>query len=154
MFYVALRGKESKWKTKQRPTPRKRFGAATFQYLHKWSAKELFNKTISLRWRPRNRCTKNSFRKNRGNNQRNISDTRRILWTKSSPKLQKTQVYAYHLRNHEAKKELNIQWQGVRIDHVDNPKYLGVKLGRVLIYKVHCEDNGKKLQQEIIYSKN
>ena len=62
------------------------------------------------------------------------------------PNPHKTQVCTYHLRNCEAKRKLNIQWQGVRVDHVDNPKYLGVKLDSALTYKVHCEDTGKKVR--------
>lgn len=61
------------------------------------------------------------------------------------PNLNKAQVCAYHLENSEAKRTLNIQWQGVRIEHVNNHKYLGVKLGRAITYKVHCEDTWKKV---------
>jgi hypothetical protein len=61
------------------------------------------------------------------------------------PNNHKTQVCAYHLRNREAKRKLNIEWQGVIIDHVDNPKYLWVKFDRTLTYKVHCEDTGRKV---------
>jgi hypothetical protein len=33
----------------------------------------------------------------------------------------------------------------LEIDHVNNPKYLGVKLDYALTYKVHCEDTGRKV---------
>jgi len=54
-------------------------------------------------------------------------------------------VCAYHLRYSEAKRKLNIQWQGVRIDHMHNSKYLEMKLDRAQTYKIN---------DEIIYSKN
>lgn len=40
----------------------------------------------------------------------------------------------HNLRNREAKRKLNIHWVLARgqIDHVENPKYLGVKLNSVL----------------------
>jgi len=43
-------------------------------------------------------------------------------------------VYAYHLRNRDALRKLNINWQGVKIRYVDNLNYLGVKLDRALTY--------------------
>lgn len=59
------------------------------------------------------------------------------------PSLHQTKVCTYHFRNRESKRKLNIEWKGVKIDHVDNPKYLGVKLDHALTYKVHGEDIGK-----------
>lgn len=40
------------------------------------------------------------------------------------PNPTKTQVCAYHLRNKEAKRRLNIEWQGATLEHIDNPTYL------------------------------
>ena len=70
------------------------------------------------------------------------------------PNTHKTQVCAYHLRNREAKKKLIIQWQGVRVYHLDNPKYLGVNWTMPSHIKYIANTLGKKLQQEIIYYKN
>lgn len=52
----------------------------------------------------------------------------------------KTHVCAFHLRNKEARRKLNILWRGVALDHCDTPRYLGIKLDRTLSFKKHCED--------------
>lgn len=54
------------------------------------------------------------------------------------PNPTKTQVCAFHLRNKEAKRTLNLKWQGERIFHCFTPKYLGVALDRTLSFKQHC----------------
>ena len=51
----------------------------------------------------------------------------------------KTQCCAFHLRNREASRQLNIKWQGQAIEHSAAPKYLGVTLDRILSYKQHLE---------------
>jgi len=55
-------------------------------------------------------------------------------------------VCAYYIRNQEAKRKLNIKWQGIKVDHVDNPKYLEKKLDHALTYNAYCEDMGKKIE--------
>ena len=42
----------------------------------------------------------------------------------------KTQVTAFHLRNREAKRSLQVSWNGVDLENTDTPKYLGVTLDR------------------------
>ena len=49
----------------------------------------------------------------------------------------KTQVTAFHLRNREVKRSLNIAWNGVDLENTAYPKYLGVTLDRTLNYKQH-----------------
>ena len=51
----------------------------------------------------------------------------------------KTQVYAFHLRNREAKRELNVMWNGVRLSNTTTPVYLGIHLDRNMCYKTHIE---------------
>jgi hypothetical protein len=51
----------------------------------------------------------------------------------------KTQACAFHLRNKEAKRTLNIKWNGQNIEHCSHPVYLGVTLDRTLSYKQHVE---------------
>ena len=48
-----------------------------------------------------------------------------------------TQVTAFHLRNREAKRSLQVSWNGVDLENTDTPKYLGVTLDRTLSYKTH-----------------
>ena len=40
----------------------------------------------------------------------------------------KTQVCAFHLRNREVKRQLNVTWSGTRLENCDHPVYLGVTL--------------------------
>ena len=44
----------------------------------------------------------------------------------------KTQVCALHLRNRDAKRELNVVWNGTRLNNTSTPVYLGVHLDRTL----------------------
>ena len=46
----------------------------------------------------------------------------------------KTQVCAFHLRNREAKRELNVVWNGTRLSNTTTtPVYLGIHLDRTLL---------------------
>ena len=51
------------------------------------------------------------------------------------PNPSKTQV---HLRTKEAKRKLQIVWNGNTLEHTNQPKYLGVTLNRSLTYRQHC----------------
>ena len=51
----------------------------------------------------------------------------------------KTQVTAF-LRNREAKRSLQVAWNGVDLENTDNPKYLGVTMDRTLSYKTHIHN--------------
>ena len=57
----------------------------------------------------------------------------------------KTQVTAFHLRNREAKRSLNIAWNGVDLENTAYPKYLGVTLDRTLNYKQHILNTKMKV---------
>ena len=57
----------------------------------------------------------------------------------------KTQVCAFHLRNQEAKRELNVVWNGTRLSHTTTPVYLGIHLYRTLCYKTHIEKTKMKV---------
>ena len=45
----------------------------------------------------------------------------------------KTQVCAFHIRNREAKRELNVVWNGTRLSNTTTPVYLGIHLDRTLL---------------------
>ena len=57
----------------------------------------------------------------------------------------KTQVTAFHLRNREAKRSLQVSWSGVDLENTYTPKYLGVTLGRTLSYKTHIHNTKMKV---------
>ena len=57
----------------------------------------------------------------------------------------KTQVCAFHLRNGEAKRELNVVWNGTRLSNTTTPVYLGIHLDRTLCYKTHIEKTKMKV---------
>ena len=49
----------------------------------------------------------------------------------------KTQVCAFHLKNHLASRKLNIEWNGEKLKNDNFPVYLGVTLDRTLTYAKH-----------------
>ena len=56
----------------------------------------------------------------------------------------KTQATAFHLWNREAKRSLQVSWNGVDLENTDTPKYLGVTLDRTLSYKTHIHNTKMK----------
>ena len=54
---------------------------------------------------------------------------------------------AFHLRNREAKRELNVVWNGrpTRLSNTTTPVYLGVNLDRTMCYKTHIEKTKMKV---------
>jgi hypothetical protein len=58
---------------------------------------------------------------------------------------EKTQVTAFHLRNREANRELEVCWNNVRLENTKYPKYLGVTLDRTLSYNQHIKNTKMKL---------
>ena len=57
----------------------------------------------------------------------------------------KTQVTAFHLRNQEAKRTLDVVWNGTELENTAHPKYLGVTLDRTLNYKQHIQNTKMKV---------
>ena len=57
----------------------------------------------------------------------------------------KTQVLAFHLRNKEAKRTLNVKWNRTYLENTPHPKYLGVTLDRTLSYKHHIHNTKMKV---------
>ena len=53
----------------------------------------------------------------------------------------RTQICCFHLRNRDAKRKLNVTWNGLELDHYPNPIYLGVTLDRTLSFKQHANVN-------------
>ncbi|KAJ8402916.1 hypothetical protein AAFF_G00362300 [Aldrovandia affinis] len=57
----------------------------------------------------------------------------------------KTQVCVFHLRNKEAKRQLNVSWCGTPLSHSEHPVYLGVTLDRCLTFKTHITKTKAKV---------
>ena len=57
----------------------------------------------------------------------------------------KTQVCAFHLRNREAKRHLQVTWSGTILEHCEHPVYLGVTLDHTLSFKTHVEKTKSKV---------
>ena len=57
----------------------------------------------------------------------------------------KTQVTAFHLWNREAKRSLQVSWNGVDLENTDAPKCLDVTLDRTLSYKTHIHNTKMKV---------
>ena len=49
------------------------------------------------------------------------------------------QVCTFHLRNREAKRQLQVTWSGTALEHCEHPVYLGVTLDRTLSFKTHID---------------
>lgn len=57
----------------------------------------------------------------------------------------KTQTCLFHLDNRQANRELQIEWNLIKLQHSSNPVYLGVTLDRTLTYKKHVEKTRAKV---------
>ena len=54
------------------------------------------------------------------------------------PNPAKTQLTAFHLKNHQADSKLNVTRNGTKLDHTHSPVYLGITLDRSFTYRNHC----------------
>ena len=61
------------------------------------------------------------------------------------PNSAKTQICCFHLRNRDAKRKLDVTWNGLELDHYPNPIYLGVTLDRTLSFKQHALNTKAKI---------
>ena len=61
------------------------------------------------------------------------------------PNPAKTQICCFHLRNRDAKRKLDVTWNGLELNHYPNPIYLGVTLDRTLSFKQHALNSKAKV---------
>lgn len=62
------------------------------------------------------------------------------------PNPEKSEVSSFHLNSKEASKQLNVNFQGVRLNHNFVPKYLGVDLDRSLTYNEFLTKRAGKMR--------
>ena len=62
-----------------------------------------------------------------------------------SSKPANTHICCFHLRNRDAKRKLDVTWNGLELDHYPNPIYLGVTLDRTLSFKQHALNTKAKV---------
>ena len=61
------------------------------------------------------------------------------------PNPAKTQICCFHPRNRDAKRKLDVTWNGLELDHYANPIYLGVTLESTLGFKQHALNTKAKV---------
>ena len=62
------------------------------------------------------------------------------------PNPDKTQICSFHLRNHEAKRKLKVEWLGKLLGNTEHPVYLGVTLDRTLTFKEQRKKTKMKIE--------
>ena len=67
----------------------------------------------------------------------NLASTMKVITCVQN--LTKTQTCAFHLKNREASRKMNITWYNKHLEHIPNPVYMGVTLDRTLSYKEHIQ---------------
>ena len=65
------------------------------------------------------------------------------------PNPSKSESSLFHPCNRDAGRELSVNFDGLPVKAVINPKYLGVTLDRTLSFKTHLEKLGKKLNSRV-----
>ena len=68
-----------------------------------------------------------------------------ISTTETLTELKTDLVVANNNNNREAKRSLQVSWNGVYLENTDTPKYLGVTLDRTLSYKTHIHNTNMKV---------
>jgi hypothetical protein len=61
------------------------------------------------------------------------------------PNPSRNEFCVFHLNTHEANRQLDVRCAGTEIQHVENPKYLGVALDRTLTNNAHLTKTSKKI---------
>lgn len=67
---------------------------------------------------------------------KNISEYYNENGVKPNPS--KINVCAFHLKNRQTRRRLNIIWDAVSLKHCEMPHYLGVTQDQTLTFKRHC----------------
>ena len=128
----------TKWTTTGKCT-----GTDVVQHLHQRPARTRRHSQLHLRRRLVHRVARKRLQQHRSVTHVCPEHYDHLLRHHANPS--KTQVCAFHLRNREAKRELNVMWNGTRLSNTTTPVYLGVHLDRTLCYKTHIEKTKMKV---------
>ena len=135
----AEREKESLATTTKRTTTGKCTGTYVVQHLHQRPAHTRRHSQLHLRRRLVHRVARKRLQQHRSVT--HVCHEHYMTTYYDTNQL----VCAFHLRNREAKRELNLVWNGIRLSNTTTPVYLGIHLHRTLCSKTHIE----KIKMEV-----
>ena len=124
--------------TKERSTIWECFLPHSIQHIHERSANPRWNEEFHIRRRPVHHSPVLSLQEVEQIIEEALGELTQDYRSNSlRANPDKTQVTAFHLRNREVKRSLQVSWNGVDMENTDTTKYLGVTLGMTLSYKTH-----------------
>ena len=146
-FYVEMEGKKSRWRAQKNGLPQGSVLAPTLFniYINDMPAFTNIRRFIYAD----DMCLatqSNDFKEIEGRLMRALTQLTSYYekWH-LNPNPGKTKVCLFHLKNHLAKRTLNITWEGKVLENTLHPVYLGVTLDRTLSFRNHVEKLRKKL---------
>ena len=126
--------------TKERSTTGEGSLPHPIQHIYERSANPRWNEEFHIRRRPVRHSPVPYFQKVRQQIEEALGKLTHYYRSNSlCANPDKTQVTAFHMRNREAKRSLQVSWNGVDWENTDIPKYLGVTLNRTLSYNTHTQ---------------
>jgi hypothetical protein len=147
-FYVTLQGRNSRWRTQKNGLPQ---GGVLAPILYNiYTNDQLIAKLNTKLFIYADDTAIAAQNETFDMVERSLSESLHILgqYYKENnlrPNPQKTQLTAFHLKNKESNRKLNVKWMGQTIENCDAPRYLGVTLDRSLTYKEHCMKTKQKV---------
>ena len=153
-FYVELNNERSRWRLQKNGLPKVVFSPLSFSTSTQTISPSMMEQGVSSTQticvsQPSTRPSRKSKILLRRHCMSELTQYYRNNSLRANP--DKTQVTAFHLRNREVKRSLNIAWNGVDLENTAYPKYLGVTLDRTRsqLQTAHTEhkDEGGNPQQ-------
>ena len=145
-FFMVLNGKKSRWRRQQNGLPhgsvlapmlfKKNYIYTNDQPVHADTRSFIYTQTTCTSRRKETTSTTSK------RHSRLLEHYDHLLRHEPTSK---TQACAFQPRNREAKRELNVVWNGTRLSNTTTPVYLGVHLDRTLCYKTHIEKTKMKV---------
>ena len=132
-FYVELNGKKSRWRNLKNGLPQENVRSPVLFNVYT-NAQPVHNGTRSFIYADdlciaTQRSTFEQIETILTEALHNLGEYYESNHLRANP--DKTQTCAFHLKNREAIRKLNIPWYNKHLEHIPNPVYLGVTLDRV-----------------------